>query len=253
MIKYGLKLWSVNKKYFLDVIDFYHTGLIDFAELYIVPNTFRKREAAILKNIPVQIHAPHSLHSFNVFGLDKEKIDLFKNQVVEAADFFDSQHIILHSGVGSDLKIFKRNIKKISDKRILVENKPKIGLDNRICFGYSLSQLRFIKKKCKLSICLDISHAIKSALSQKKDYKKYLETLIKTLEPDYFHVSDGLLIGEEDEHLSLGKGDFDLKWIKNILNKLSKTKDISIVIETPKGKDNLENDAKNINFFKNKI
>lgn len=252
MIKYGIKLWSPDKSYFPEAVDLCHKDLIDFVELYILPNTFPKKYLDILKNIPTQVHAPHSLHGFNVFELDKEKINLFKNQAVKVADFFNSQYIILHAGMGRDRKIFKRNIKKIYDKRILIENKPKIGLNNQICFGYSLPQLKFIKNQCRVNnICLDIGHAIKSAVSQRKDYKKYLETLIKALEPNYFHISDGLLSSEKDEHLDLGRGDFDLKWIKNQINQSANKHTVYLVFETPKKNNDLRNDIKNVIGFKN--
>lgn len=249
MIKYGIKLWAINENYFSEAVGFYKNGLIDFIELYIVPDKVSKRRLNVFKDIPVQIHAPHSLHNFNIFELDKEKINLFKNQVIKIADFLNSKYIVLHAGIGNDSKIFKKNIKKIYDRRIIIENNPKIALDDRICFGYSYKQLKFIKKQCKLNICLDIAHAIKSAISQKKDYKKYLKTLIKILNPDYFHISDGLLTHEKDEHLNLGKGHFDLKWIKDILVGFSKSKNISIVFEVPKNKHNLKNDITNKKFY----
>lgn len=251
MIKYGIKLWTNNGYYFSEAAELHQDGLIDFIELYTVPGKISKKRLNLLNGIPVQIHAPHSLHGFNIFNLSKKKINLFHNETVKLANFFNSEFIILHAGIGNDSKIFKENITKIYDKRIIIENNPKIGLNNKICFGHSLSQLKFIKEKCKLNICLDIGHAIKSAISQKENYKKYLETLIRTLNPNYFHISDGLLHGEKDEHLNLGEGKFDLAWTKKyIFKQLLKNKNIYIVLEVSKNKDNLKNDIRNINFFK---
>ncbi len=249
MIKYGLKLWSINRDYFPQAVNFYKKGLIDFVELYIVPNTFQYKEFNVLKNIPIQIHAPHALHGFNIFQLDKERIRLFKSQVIKAADFLNAKYIILHAGVGNDPEIFKKNIAKIYDKRIIIENKPKWGLNNKICFGYSYSQLKVIKEKRRLNICLDVGHAIKSAISQKKDYKKYLRILIKALKPNYFHICDGFLKNEKDEHLNMGEGDFDLKWIKGQITQLTNKHMVYLLFETPKKNNDLQNDIKNIVYF----
>jgi len=229
MIKYGIKLWTINKYCFPKAVKLYQDGLIDFVELYVVPDETFKNDLDILRNMPVHIHAPHSLHNFNIFELDKEKIDLFQGQVIELADFFNSKYIILHAGIGNDPKIFRKNIAKIYDKRITIENNPKMGLNDKICFGYSYNQLKFIKEKCKLNICLDINHAIKSAVSEKKDYKKYIKDLFK-LNPKICHISDGTLKIEKDEHLGIGDGDYDF----NFLGKCLKESNIEYVtMETP--------------------
>lgn len=251
MIKYGIKLWATNNKdWFEEAVDLCNKKQVDFVELYVVADSFELKELEILKKAPTIIHSPHFKHNFNIFDLGEEQITVFKNQVISAADFLKSKYIVLHAGVGDNLKIFKENFKKISDSRIIIENMPKIGLNDKICFGYSLEQLEFIKDKCGLKICLDIAHAIKSAISQKIDHKEYLESLIKELAPNYFHISDGKLDNEKDEHLNLGEGGFDLKWVKNNLMRLANKNDVDLVFETPKEGENLENDMKNIDYFK---
>jgi len=251
MIKYGLKLWSTNKNHFNEAVKLYKNGLIDFIELYVVPNALCKEDLIIFKNIPVQLHTMHSLHDFDIFDLSKKKINLFKNQILKLADFLNTKHIILHAGIGDNYKIFKKNIAKIYDKRIIIENLPKIGLDKKNCFGYSLAQLNFIKKTCKLNICFDFAHAIKSAKSQNLNHKSYLKSLIRQLNPCYFHIDGCNTHKEKDEHLDLPKGNFDIKWAKKLLTELSLKKDVLLVFETPKHGNNLKNDIKNINYFKN--
>lgn len=250
MIKFGIKLWTINTNWFREAVDLCNKKSIDFIELYIVPDSFELDDLAIFKNVEIAIHAPHFGHDFNIFKLTKEHIELFKNQVIKTSNFLNSKFIILHAGVGNDFNIFKKNVNKIYDNRIIIENKPKIGLNDVICFGYSLKQLKFIKNKCDFNICLDIGHAIKSAISQKINYKDYLKNLIEELKPNYFHICDGELNNEKDEHFNLGDGDFDLKWIKNILVKLARENDIFLVFEVPKNSNNLKNDLKNIKYFK---
>ena len=60
-----------------------------------------------------------------------------------------------------------------------------------------------------------------------------------------FHISNGKLDNEKDEHLNLNEGEFDLKFIKNLI----KDSDKMITFEVPK-KFGLKNDFKNIKFFK---
>lgn len=252
MIKYGLKLWSTNKKeLFKEAAELFKNREIDFVELYIVPDSFLPGESDFLndsKNVPTTLHAPHMEHGFDVFNIDDEKAETFKNQVIKIADYLNSRFIVVHAALGDSQKIFKKNIQKIIDKRILVENMPKIGLENEICFAHSYLQLKLIKDS-GFNICLDLSHAINSAASQKIDYKEFIEKLIFGLNPIYFHLCGGSKSSVKDEHKNLFDGDFDIKWIKKTLLKIAKKKDIYLVFETPKGAFGLENDIKNINYF----
>ncbi len=250
MIKYGLKIWTTNKPYFEEASRLFKAGKVDFAELYIVPDSFELEELKVLKEMPIVIHSTHFEHNFNVFGLNSEKIKLFKTQVVKTADFLKSQFIILHPGIGDSQEIFKKKVKGIYDKRILIENMPKIAFGGEVCFGHSAEQLNFIRK-CGFDICFDFAHAIPSAFSQNLNYKDFIKPLIETLQPFYFHISGGWRNSQEDEHLNLFEGDFDLNWIKKALTDLAQDKEIYLVFEVPKNKNNLENDIKNINYFKN--
>lgn len=250
MIKYGIKIWSINKEWFPQAVELIKQGRVDFVELYIVPHSFKREDLEVLKQVPVTIHAPHWQHNFNVFELNNAKIELFKEEVIGAADFLKSRHIVVHAGVGESKEVFKENISKIHDKRILIENMPKMAIDGRTCFGYSLEQLKFIKEVSGLDFCFDFAHASKSALSQNLHYQKFIKSLLTELKPYYFHICGATLDNEEDEHLNLFEGDLDIIWVKKTLTDLAKSKDIYLVFEVPKGKD-LENDIKNINYFKN--
>ncbi len=250
MLKYGIKLWSINQDWFLPAVEIFKENKIDFIELYIVPDSFSFSGLSSLKNIPVFIHAPHYSHDFNIFKWNNQAAASFR-KTIEAADYFKSKFIIIHSGVGTDKENFKKNIEKISDRRIVIENKPKKAIGGEQCFGYSLEQLKFIKKACGSDICLDFTHAIKSAFSQKIDYKKFVLELINELSPRYFHIGGCFTNnGESDEHLNLWEGDTDIKWIKNELENLAQKEDIYLVFEVPKNEVDLKNDLANIEFFK---
>lgn len=252
-MKYGLKLWSIDgKDLFKQAIQLFNKKKIDFVELYIVPDSFVSRKHEVLnelKNIPTAIHAPHSEHNFDVFKLDDSKIKFFKNQIIKSADFLNSKFIIIHAETGSSHELFKQNIKKINDKRILIENMPKFGIDKEICFGHSYDQLKFIRD-CGLEFCLDLGHAIKSALAQNLDYKEFIKKLILNLNPCYFHISNGKIDNVMDEHRDLFDGEFDIKWLKETLIEVEEKKEVYLVFETPKGKNGLENDIKNMDYFR---
>lgn len=286
MLNYGLKIWSSNKKLLKEALALYREGKFHFLELYLVPGSFssglssglsfnnqcviflprRKNytlcseEIKFLKEIPITIHAPHSRHNFNIFDLDEKKKAVFENLVQKTADFFKAKYIVVHAGRGTSQDLFKKNMAKIQDKRILIENMTKMvwnwdGEGNfvkdevNLCFGYSREQLLFIKEQCGFDICFDFGHAIKSAPSQRIDYRAFIEDLIKELQPTYFHLCDGDTKEERDEHLNLGQGNFDLKWLKKLLLNLGEQQDIDLVLEVPKKGNTLDNDLNNIEYF----
>lgn len=251
MFKFGLKIWSINKESFSEAVALFRQGIVDFIEFYLVPDSFELSDFEIFKqnNIPITIHAPHTKHDFDVCNLNEKNLSVWQNQILKVADFFGSQFIIIHAGVGDSKEIFQQESAKIKDPRLLIENMPKIGLRKKVCFGYSLKELRFIKRECGLNICLDLAHAFKSAISEEFNYKSFIHSLIVELEPFYFHISGGRQSNGTDEHLNLFEGDFDIKWLKSILGQLAKTKILYLVFEVPKDKDGLENDIKNIVYF----
>lgn len=265
MLKYGLKIWSTNKNWFTEAVNLFKQGKVGFGELYIVPNSFELKELAVLRQMPFFVHSPHYTHGFHLFDLTEEKVKLFKEQVLRTAEFLQSIFIILHPGIGESTEVFQENSAKIFDARILIENMPKLGFvglggnklgEGVLCFGYSLEQLRFIHQECGFNICLDFDHALASAASQKLEYKEFISSLIDTLHPFYFHISGGHQQSKEDEHLNVFEGGFDMKWVKDILLQLAKERDeaskgdIYLVFETPKKGEHLENDIKNIDYFK---
>lgn len=251
-IKHGLKIWSTDKEeLFKEAVDLFKKKEIDFAELYIVPNSFELGKSEFLnylKKVPTSLHAPHMEHNFDVFILNDLNIEIFKDQVIKTADFLDSKFIVVHAETGDSKEVFLKNIKKIYDHRILIENLSKVGIEGEECFAHTFEQLKFIKDS-GLNLCMDFSHAIRSAMGYNLDYKEFIKKIIFELNPSYFHICNGKMDTEEDEHKDLFDGDFDLKCIKKTLLKIAEKKEIYLVFETPKGAVGLENDVKNINYF----
>ncbi len=244
-VKYGLKLWSTNFSWFLEAVKKFEKGEFDFIELYVIPNSFDPNQLKILKNIPVNVHAPNE----NKLNWCKDWPNNFKimEEVNKFADFFDSEYIIIHPGTGNDRETLIKNLKELHDPRIIIENvpyEPAFGIEK--IYGHTYEMIKELLDLNHSKMCLDFSHAIKSAKSQMIEPIPFLERMLK-LNPKVFHVCGVNQNSDIDEHLDLWKGDFDLKWIKEkILSSGSKM----IVFEVPKINNNLENDFKNINYFK---
>lgn len=259
MIKYGLKIWSTDKKWFISSVDLFKQGKVDFGELYIVPGSFELEELASLKQMPFSLHGPHFIHGFNLLGLTDEQVKLFQEQVLKTADFLNSPFIVVHPGVGDSKEAFRENSAKIADKKVLIETMAKIGFvgqggnkidEGVVCFGHSKEQLEFIRQECGFEICLDMAHSTAAASSLGIPYKEFLRSLVDSLNPSYFHISGGYEKEKEDKHLDVFEGNLDIKWIKGLLEKKAKQRDIYLVFETPKTGGALENDIKNIDYFK---
>jgi len=247
MIKYGIKLWTNNKGLFRKAINLYKEKKFDFIELYNNSSHAHDYKAlAKLKNAPVTIHNTNN-QGFHKFIIKKKQLSVW-NKTVELADFFNSPYIIVHPGQNHTFKTFRENLKKINDKRILIENMPGLDIFGQPMYGQKINELKKINKTN--NICFDFEKAIKAACYQNINYKKFIRDCITELNPFYFHISGGDKNNPVDEHKNLWESNFDFKWIKNILNKKTLEKNIFLVFESPKTTDNLKNDIKNINYFK---
>jgi len=245
-IKFGIKIWSINHQWFADLIKAYKEGEFDFVELYAVPGTFDPDKLSILRDsgLPINIHAPNE-HQLNLAKDSSSNIDIFK-EVVKFANFFDSEYIIIHCGTGDDETMLQNNLDKISDQRIVIENVPhKSLIGDEPLFAYSFERVDNLLKKNCFSFCLDFGHAIKSAKSQGIDQLTFLKRLL-SLRPKVFHLNDGSIDEEKDEHLNLGAGGYDINIIKRLI-KNSSTR--MLVFETPKN-GGIENDFINMDFFR---
>ncbi|MCK4589145.1 MAG: TIM barrel protein [Nanoarchaeota archaeon] len=247
-IDYGLKLWSTNNRLFKKARELIEKDLFQYIELYVVPESFDANKLTALKGFSIIIHAPHFQHNFNLskFNLKENNKKIFQ-EVKKVADFFDSKFIILHPGVGGDIRSTITQLNELGSNKILIENMPKIGLNKEILIGFNLDEIKEIIQSGDFNFCLDLAHAIKSAISQNLDYKHYIKQLLQ-LNPKLFHISDGNTGNGEDEHLSLGKGNFDLKFLKRCIEE-SEAK--MVTLETPKRNFfSLTEDVKNVEYLK---
>lgn len=239
-IKFGLKLWSTNSDLIAKAERMLKRKTFDYIELMIVPGTkisfFQKIK------VPYIIHVTSDRWGLNIADIKKEK---FNKQIIREnilwADKLKARYLILHPGFGL-IKNTIAFLKKIKDRRILIENMPKMGINNKNMIGYSPEQINKLIGK-KFGLCLDFNHTIKAAISLKKNYKEYIEDFLK-LNPKIFHISDGNPKSEKDEHLNIGEGKYDFNFLANCINKKNTG---YITLETPRNDlSSLEEDLKNL-------
>jgi len=249
MYKIGLKLWSTNQNYIKEAIHLFEKGVYQYIELFAVPGSYEKFINLWKSlNIPYVIHAPHSYVGLNPAKKEKRNENLkLINETMRFANDLNVEIIIFHPGVNGEIKETAYQLGQIKDPRIVVENKPFLGLNDEICNGSTLEEIKFVIDKAKVGFCFDIGHAINSANYQKIEHFKYLNEFNK-LQPKIYHLTDGDFNGVYDEHKHLGKGSYD---IKRIVVEILPT-DCLITVETNKNfKDSLRDFEEDAYFLKN--
>ncbi len=252
MIKYGLKIWSNNTDWFEEAVERHKREEFDFVEIYSnseVAHDYLALEK--LKQIPVL--ATHIGHldkaGFHDFFLTKEQEPAWQ-MTRELTDFFEAPRIVVHPANNHNPGSFWENLKKLNDERIIIETMPVIsplGGENRK-FGTNIDDIIEISKQKK--ICLDICKSIKAAVYHDKPYKEFLLEILGEIEPEYMHISGCDLRSPIDQHLDLWEAEFDVKWIRETIEEYAKDKVVYLAFETPKSGKGLENDIKNIEYFK---
>lgn len=215
-MKLAIKIWSRNINLVEEINKAYKEGLIAFIEVYAVPGTYDSSIKALkLLKPKVVIHNPHSGSGFNIADsrLLNRNINTFK-EVKKFADTLNADHIIVHAGEHGKIKDALLCLKRLNDDRIIIENMPKITLENLNCIGYDKDTLEPFLDIAK-GMCLDFSHACKAACAMKRSYKELIEGLMQ-LNPIMFHLSDGFDNNPKDEHMNIGEGNLDIKYFLSI-------------------------------------
>lgn len=249
-MKIGLKIWSTNNDSFVKLKEFYENGIIDYVELYIVPNSFDEKSLTNLKNIPIIFHAPDFIGGFNVRKRDSVFFNVI-NEINKFSEFFNEKRIIIHPGYDVNEKISSvetiKSFKMFKDYEIIIENMPKVGIGGEIfLFGTNKSEIMEVITEINCKFCLDFGHAICSSNYYRINQIKFIEELLE-LKPYMFHLSDGNFNSFEDKHLSFGEGNFPISKLIKFINQEY------LSLETPKKNDlvNLKEDLKNIEVVRN--
>jgi hypothetical protein len=220
-IKFGLKLWARNYNYIDEAAEAIRGGIFDYLE--VMP------EAGYDTSIyPRDIR--YVIHAYKFNPADTLKKDHNRSMMrlsIKWADVLNSDIIIVHPGIG----IFENSYNFINDdewktdKRIIIENMPHIIDGHTRVLGTSPTEIKMYGRP----ICLDVGHMISSSVSHNVDYKAFFKDFLE-LKPTMAHIMDGYSNTEQDQHLGIGDGDYDITYI---VNKLIEAKIQYATLETP--------------------
>jgi len=243
-MKFGLKLWSINTDLIDQAVHLIDEKVFDYIELMVIPDSEIK---PFLIDVPYIIHIPHEKFGVNIGDPAAKECSLQKiNESIVWADLLNAKHLILHAGHGS-MQHATDLLCGLSDSRLLIENMPKVGLGGEAMIGYSPAQIEELIRDSDMGLCLDFGHAVKAAVSLGVDYKEYVKGFMG-LEPRVFHVSDGTLSGERDEHLGIGEGEYDFGFLMGCVEGSGAK---MVTMETSREEKSLDEDMENLSVLKN--
>ena len=226
-IKFGLKLWSTNIELIDQATHLIDEKIFDYIELFVIPDT---QLSPFLIDVPYIIHIPHEKFGVNIGDASKKEYSLQKvTESIRWADRLNARYLILHAGYGS-IEDATCLLREVADDRLLIENMPKVGLNDEPMMGYSPAQIEELIGDGDRGLCLDLNHAAKAAVSLGVDYKEYIKEFL-ALDPKMFHISDGKLDDEKDEHLNIGDGEYDLGYM---LRCVDESDSRLVTLETPR-------------------
>jgi deoxyribonuclease-4 len=243
-LKYGLKLWSINADLIDPAIRLIDEKIFDYMELFVILDS---EIGPFLIDVLYIIHIPHEKFGVNIGDTSKKEYSLQKiDESITWANRLNAKYLILHAGHGS-MKHATDVLREIADDRLLIENVPKVGLNDEPMIGYSPAQIEELIGDGDMGRCLDLNHATKAAVGLGVDYREYVKGFMR-FDPKMFHVSDGMLSEARDEHLGIGEGEYDLGYF------LQCVKDNSsglVTLETPRlNQKSLYEDIQNLNKIK---
>ena len=242
-MKFGLKLWSINTDLIDQAIHLIDEKVFDYIELFVIPDSEIK---PFVIDVPYVIHIPHDKFRVNIGDPMAKGCTLQRiNESITWADRLNAKHLILHAGYGSMQHAIDL-LRGLSDSRLLIENMPKVGLGGESMIGYSPEQIKELIWDSEMGLCLDFGHAVKAAVSLGVDYKEYVEGFMG-LRPRVFHVSDGMLSGERDEHLGIGEGEYNLEFLMGCVERSGME---MVTMETPRRGGSLDGDVDNLYILK---
>ena len=249
-INFGLKITGNNKKLLAEAVKLIEKSVFEYIELIITPNfNLNSNLINMLSNVKLIIHAPHENYGVDIGKIDRKNftIKMIKKSL-EWMKKLNAEYLVIHCGTG-DLEVAKKNLRLFEEYKdmVLLENMPAVGINSERCLGYDIESFKKLNIP-NFGLCLDFGHAIKASLSLNRNYIGVISDFM-TFKPKMFHISDGKLDKEADEHLNIGDGEYDFVFIKEMIQK-SESK--FVTLETPRYcQSSLEDDIRNLKFFKN--
>jgi sugar phosphate isomerase/epimerase len=202
----------------------------DFVEVLIVPGVDVTPFTEF--DVPYRVHCAHEAFKVNFANPRIEEWNLrCLSEALEAADKLNSPTVVLHPT--GDLREGARDsskelLSRVADYGILLENLPELNFESGTRACWNAEEMREFLS-LGFGFCFDFGHAIASAAAQDIDYKPFVERFL-ALDPHYFHVSNGLVRSEQDLHMPLHEGEFDMVFFRDCI---LKSKRPEVVLETP--------------------
>jgi deoxyribonuclease-4 len=189
---------------------------------------------------------------------------------MERAERLGLPYLIFHpgahlgSGENTGLKKIADSInillKKVSNFKLMLLLETTAGQGSHLGYKFEhLSEIiEMVDEKEKMGVCLDTCHIFAAGydISSEYGYKKTFEDFNKIIGIDRlkaFHINDSKkeLGSRVDRHEHIGKGKIGLAAFRLLLND-PRFKDISMILETPKGK-TMREDKKNLSVLRKLI
>ena len=250
-IKFGIKINTGEFHLLPEIYD--NQDVINFIEV-LIPPEFTRNDLAIIRdfNLPYCIHFPHLKHNID-FGNSKqagynqkfiEKINAHKKSFDQLQAFC----YIVHPESGN-VEMSIENIRKLQIKPLAIENMPYKFSSGGNRLAHVPETIRpYFEKMPDIEFCLDLNHAVKTAISESLEYIELIKRFMKLKKPIHFHIADGDMNSEYDDHLAIGRGNYDIPRIKRLLLNFEST--VYLTFETPRiNKDHIEDDLINMKMF----
>jgi len=219
-----------------------------------------------LSNSGIKVVVSHDSYLINLCAIIPENLEkslsAFKDELDRCEILgipFMNFHPGSHGGAGED-----DGMKKIAESLNIVHQqtngyKVKSMLEATAgqgkAIGYKFEQLakiiELVDEKERMCVCIDTAHIYAAGYDIKdtKNYKKVMKEFDEVIGLDLLkciHMNDSKkpLGSRVDRHDHIGKGEIGLEGFTNIMND-KRLKDVAMILETPKGKEQLE-DLENV-------
>lgn len=215
----------------------------------------------------------HDSYLINLCAKDKAILKKSRNAFVDEilrcsalSIPFLNFHPGAHGGQGEDdgIKLIAEsiNIAHLKTAGLMVSSMLETTAGQGTAIGYTFEQLQKIielaEDKKRMSVCIDTAHIFAAGcdIKNRENYLKVMRDFDEIIGLDKlkcFHMNDSKkpLGSRVDRHEHIGKGYIGKEGFKNIMND-KRLKHIPKILETPKGKEQLE-DLENIKTLKSLI
>jgi deoxyribonuclease-4 len=226
-----------------------------------------------LNNSNIKFVVSHDSYLINLCGTDNEI--LRKSRValldeLERCELLGIPHLNFHPGshlgAGEDdgIKLIAESINIVHDKTkgYKVSSMLETTAGQGTAIGYRFEQLQqiidLVEQKERMTVCIDTAHIFAAGydIKDSKNFKEAIKEFDEIIGLDRlkcFHLNDSKkpLGSRVDRHEHIGKGFIGEEGFSNIMND-ERLREIPKILETPKGKEQLE-DLENLKMLRGLI